>query len=94
MKKLLFAAAAAASLFGLAGLAEGTAAQALAAPSGTGSAQDTVNSLESSGYRVVVKKVGVEPLELCTVDSIRPGSTPGVPVSQVVQQPVYLTANC
>jgi hypothetical protein len=76
------------------GLAAGTAAQAVAAPSGTGSAQDTVNSLESSGYRVVVKRVGVEPLELCTVDSIRPGSAAGIPANQVVQQPVYLTANC
>ncbi|MET0701216.1 MAG: hypothetical protein ABWY93_16295 [Mycobacterium sp.] len=91
MKKLVLAAAVAGAMFGL---AAGTAAQAVAAPSGIGSAQDTVNSLESSGYRVVVKKVGVEPLELCTVDSIRPGSTAGVPASQVVQQPVYLTANC
>lgn len=76
------------------GLAAGTATQAVAAPSGTGSAQDTVNSLESSGYQVVVKKVGVEPLELCTVDSIRQGSTAGDQANRVVQQPVYLTANC
>jgi hypothetical protein len=91
MKKLIFAAAVAGAVVGL---ATGSAAQALAAPSGTGSAQDTVKSLEGVGYRVVVKKVGVEPLELCTVDSIRPGTTAGVPANKVVQQPVYLTANC
>jgi hypothetical protein len=91
MKKVLFAVAAAAVMFGL---SAGTAAQAVAAPSGTGSALDTVTSLESSGYQVVVKKVGVQPLEMCTVDSIRPGSAAGATANHVVQQPVYLTANC
>jgi hypothetical protein len=91
MKKLIFATAVAGSLFGL---AAGTAGQALAAPTGAGSALDTVQSLENSGYSVVVNKVGGAPLELCTVDSIRPGRTTDIRLNHVVLQPVYLTANC
>jgi hypothetical protein len=76
---------------------------ALAAPSGVGSAQDTVNTLESSGYRVVLNKVGTGPLDHCTVGSVHPGETVirpvsggtgGNPVNQIVCQTVYLTANC
>jgi carbohydrate-selective porin OprB len=91
MKKLLFATAVAGTMLGL---AAGTAAPALAAPSGTGSAQETVNSLENSGYRVVVSKVGTAPIELCTVDSASPGRTVDLRVNRVVQQPLYLMANC
>ena len=74
---------------------------ALAAPSGVGSAQDTVNTLESSGYQVVLNKVGTAPLDLCTVGAVRPGETIVRPVhngnnlvNQIVYQTVYLTANC
>jgi hypothetical protein len=91
MKKLVFATAVAGAMLGL---AAGTAAQALAAPSGTGSAQETVNPLANSGHQVVPSKVGAGPLELCTVDSIRPGRTVDLRVNRVVQQPLYLTANC
>ncbi|CAN5603149.1 hypothetical protein BH09ACT8_BH09ACT8_38540 [soil metagenome] len=91
MKKLVFATAVVGSLFGL---ATGTAAQALAAPTGAGSALDTVHSLENSGFSVAVNKVGGAPLELCTVDSIRPVRTTDIRLNHVVLQPVYLTANC
>jgi hypothetical protein len=74
---------------------------AQAAPSGVGSAQDTVNELENNGYQVVLKKVGTAPLDHCTVDSVRPGemvthavAAGGDFVTQVVYQTVYLTAKC
>jgi hypothetical protein len=79
----------------------GLPAGAQAAPSGIGSAQDTVNELESNGYKVVLKKVGSAPLDLCTVDSVQPGETVthavkagNEVVSRVVYQTVYLTAKC
>jgi hypothetical protein len=37
----------------------GLPAGAQAAPSGIGSAQDTVNELENSGFKVVLNKMGV-----------------------------------
>lgn len=49
------------------------AAPASAAPTGPGSAQDTVKSLEDSGYTVIVSKTGSAPLTKCAVSSIRPG---------------------
>jgi hypothetical protein len=82
-------------------LALGLPASAQAAPSGIGSAQDTVNELEDNGFRVVLNKVGPGPLDHCTVDSVRPGEmvtrpvqTGGELVNQIVYQTVYLTAKC
>ncbi|HET6733243.1 hypothetical protein [Mycobacterium sp.] len=79
----------------------GFPAGAQAAPSGIGSAQDTVNELESNGFKVVLNKVGTAPLDLCTVDSVLPGETVthavkagNEVVSRVVYQTVYLTAKC
>lgn len=40
---------------------------AAAAPAGPDSVQDTVNRLESNGYKVILNKVGTAPLEQCTV---------------------------
>jgi hypothetical protein len=91
MKKLIFATAVAGSLFGL---AAGTAAQAVAAPSGTGPALDTVNSQESNGYHVSVNKVGTTPLELCTIDSALPNRRTDLRPNRMVLEPVYLIANC
>lgn len=69
-------------------------AGAQAAPSGIGSAQDTVNELENNGFKVVLNKMGAGPLDRCTVDSVRPGETVTRPVknggdlvSQIVYQP-------
>ena len=82
-------------------LALGLAAGAQAAPSGIGSAQDTVNELENNGFNVVLNKKGEAPLDHCTVDSVRPGMTVIRPVQngvdvvdQIVYQTVYLTAKC
>jgi hypothetical protein len=82
-------------------LAMGFAAGAEAAPSGIGSAQDTVNELESYGYKVILNKLGPGPLDHCSVDSVRPGAAVVQPVgagsevlNQIVYQTVYLTAKC
>jgi hypothetical protein len=82
-------------------LAVGFPASAHAAPSGIGSAQDTVNELEDNGFKVVLNKMGTGPLDHCTVDSVRPGETVIRPVrngtdlvNQIVYQTVYLTAKC
>ena len=82
-------------------LAVGFPAIAAAAPSGIGSAQDTVDELENHGFNVVLNKMGPGPLDHCTVDSVRPGMTVIRPVQngvdvvdQIVYQTVYLTAKC
>jgi hypothetical protein len=82
-------------------LALGLPGSAHAAPSGIGSAQDTVNELEDNGFRVVLNKMGAGPLDHCTVASVRPGETVTSPVqsggelvNQIVYQTVYLTAKC
>ena len=73
-------------------LALGLPAGAQAAPSGIGSAQDTVNELEHNGFKVVLNKMGAAPLDHCTVDSVRPGETVSRLVqngNQLVNQTVY-----
>ena len=51
----------------------GLAAPATAAPSGGGSAQDTVNQLQAQGQRVILNKLGSASLDQCTVSSVRAG---------------------
>lgn len=60
---------------GLAAAVLGFAAPALAAPSGPGSAQDTISKLEAQGYNVIVNHVGTTPLDQASVVSVRPGQT-------------------
>jgi len=72
MKKLGLATVAAS---GLAAAILGLAAPAAAAPSGPGSAQDTINNLKADGYNVIVNRVGGTPLEQATVVAVRPGQT-------------------
>jgi hypothetical protein len=98
MNKLTFATIAREAFIAL---ALGLPAGAQAAPSGIGSAQDTVDELEHSGYKVVLNKLGTAPLDHCSVDSVRPGETVtqlvragGELVNQIVDQTVYLTAKC
>jgi hypothetical protein len=99
MKKLTFATLAAT---GLAAATLGLAAPVMAAPSGAGSAQDTVNSLQSSGYKVILSRVGAAPLDQCTVTSVRPGQPITEPrtssgnnlVQQVLFTTVYVDAKC
>lgn len=70
MKKLGFAATVAT---GLAAAVIGLAAPAGAAPTGTGSAADTIASLESSGNQVVVNNLSGAPLDEAKVVAVHPG---------------------
>lgn len=85
----------------LAVLAIGTAPLSTAAPSDTDSAQDVVNSLQSSGHRVILNKTGSAPLSECTVTSIRPGrevaelKSSGDDLERVVNYTtIYVDARC
>jgi len=73
----------------------GLAAPASAAPSGSGSVQDTVDSLQANGYKVIINKTGAAPLDQCTVTSIRPGQKVAQPTTRdggdVVQHVLYTT---
>jgi hypothetical protein len=60
---------------GLAAAAVGSASPAVTAPSGVGTAQDIVNSLQAGGYTVVLKQVGNAPLDKCTVSAVGPDHT-------------------
>jgi hypothetical protein len=102
MKGFAFAMLAAGSLVAA---SLGLAAPAVTAPSGPGTVQDTVNSLQASGYQVIVSKVGNAPLEQCTVTAVRPGQTysrtdSGVPgagndvVTTVTNKTVYVDVRC
>jgi hypothetical protein len=101
MKGIAFATLAASSLVAA---SLGLAAPAVAAPTGPGTAQDTVNSLQASGFNVVLNKVGNAPLEQCTVTAVRPGQTysrtdsgvPGAnhPMTTVTDQTVYVDLRC
>ncbi len=53
----------------------GFAAEAVAAPTGVGSAADTVKSLEADGYTVQVNGAATSPLSECTVTGVHPGGT-------------------
>lgn len=58
------------------GLAVGAlalAGPAAAAPSGTGSAQQTIKQLEDEGYRVILSRVGSGSISDCNVKAVRPG---------------------
>ena len=72
MKKFGFATVVAS---GLAAAVLGFAAPAVAAPSGPGTAQDTISQLESQGYKVIVNRVGSTPLDQATVVAVRHGQT-------------------
>jgi hypothetical protein len=60
---------------GLAAATLGLAAPAVAAPSGPGNAQETINDLKADGYNVIVNHVGGTPLEQASVVAVRPGQT-------------------
>jgi hypothetical protein len=95
MKRFSFATIAASAL---AAVAIGLATPADAAPSDTRSAQDTINSLEASGYKVILNKLSDRPLEQASVVSIRPGravtqrvtGSGGDSVDKVVYTTVYV----
>lgn len=51
----------------------GLAAPALAAPSGSGNAQDTISSLEEQGYQVIVNRMSTAPVSEANVVSVGEG---------------------
>jgi hypothetical protein len=72
MKKFALAAAVAG---GLAAATIGLAAPALAAPTGPGDAQQTIDVLRAQGYTVIVNRIGTAPLTHSDVVAVRPGQT-------------------
>ncbi|MEN4398318.1 hypothetical protein ACNQR7_14675 [Mycolicibacterium senegalense] len=49
------------------------AGPAAAAPSGAGTAQQTIKQLEDEGYRVILSRVGSGSINDCNVKAVRPG---------------------
>lgn len=73
----------------------GLASSAMAAPSGPGSAQDTVDTLRASGYHVVMNKVGAAPMDQCAVSGVRRGNPVTVSADpRVVYTTVYVDLQC
>jgi NADPH:quinone reductase-like Zn-dependent oxidoreductase len=78
------------------------AAVATAAPAGPSQIIDTVRSLESQGYNVVVNRTGGAPLSQCSVRAVRPGQTHATTDSRggsslnttVTSRTVYLDVAC
>ncbi|MGV0812102.1 hypothetical protein ABQF34_09095 [Mycolicibacterium boenickei] len=74
---------------------------AAAAPSGQ-SAEQTVKSLQTSGYHVIVNRTGAAPLANCTVLGVRQGQTHATDDSRgggsikttVISQTVYVDVAC
>ena len=87
---------------GIAPLMIAAAQPAAAAPAGPDSVQDTVNRLESNGYKVILNKVGSAPLERCTISGVRPGrdvtelrqNRRDQTVERIVYTTVYVDAAC
>jgi hypothetical protein len=84
-----------ASVLGLTGVAA-------AAPTGPSKVDDTVRTLESSGYDVIVNRSGAAPLSSCTVASIRPGQIYSTvdsrgsssPSATILSKTVYVDVAC
>jgi hypothetical protein len=73
----------------------GPVSPALAAPSGPGSVQSTLDALKANGFHVVVNRVGKASLDQCTVTGIR--RTGPLTVSadpKVVRTTVYVDLRC
>jgi len=89
---------------GLVAATLGLAAPVVATPSDGESAQDTVNRLESEGFRVILNKVGSGALDQCTATAVRPGqdvTEPGTsrigsrdPVQDLLYTTVYVDVQC
>jgi hypothetical protein len=83
-------------------LLAGPAQVATAAPAGPGTVQDTVSTLESRGYKVIMNKTGSSPLERCSVAAVRPGrdvtelrkNAREHTVERVVYKTVFLDVSC
>jgi hypothetical protein len=76
----------------LAGAALGLAHTAAAAPSGVGSAQDTVNRLQALGYNVTLNGSKTTALSECTVLGVHPGDPGNVVAPQFTT--IYVDISC
>lgn len=72
MKKFALATAV---VSGLAAAVIGLAAPAIAAPTGPGDAQQTIDVLRAQGYTVIVNRIGTAPLDHSEVVAVRSGQT-------------------
>ncbi|MDZ7884153.1 MAG: hypothetical protein U5N53_15160 [Mycobacterium sp.] len=72
-------------------------------PVAVGSAQETINQLQDSGFRVIVNKVGTGTLDQCIATAVRPGRdvteraiAPGSDgtVERVAYTTVYVDVKC
>jgi hypothetical protein len=80
---------------GLTVAALGPVSQALAAPSGPGSAQNTLDTLKANGFHVVINRVGQASLDQCTVTGIRKAGPVTVSADpKVVRTTVYVDLRC
>ena len=81
------------------------AGAANAAPTGPGTASQTVSALQANGFHVIVNKTGTAPLDACAVRNVRPGQTfaredSGAPgagssiVETVTSKTVYVDVDC
>ena len=57
----------------LASAAIGIATTANAAPTAPSAAESTLSGLQMRGYHVIVNRVGMAPLDMCSVSAVRPG---------------------
>jgi hypothetical protein len=86
----------------LAASAVALAAFANAAPSGPSTVDQTVRTLEASGYNVIVNRTGAAPSSQCTVSSVRPGQTHSTTDSRggssltttITSKTVYVDVTC
>ena len=75
---------------------------ASAAPTGPSEVEETVKTLEASGYNVVLNRTGSEPLSSCSVQEVRPGQThrtfdsrgSSTPSETIVAETVYVDLAC
>ncbi|WP_123028824.1 hypothetical protein [Mycolicibacterium stellerae] len=78
------------------------AGAATAAPTGPTQVEETVKTLEASGYNVVLNRTGAAPLSSCTVKEVRPGQThktfdsrgSSTPSETIVAETVYVDLAC
>lgn len=85
----------------LAAAAVAVAGVAGAAPAGPSQVDDTVRTLQASGYHVIVNRTGAAPLSECTVSAVRPGVTHqttdvvGSDITpKIISDTVYLDVTC
>jgi hypothetical protein len=77
------------------------ASVASAAPTGPSQVEDTVRTLEASGYTVIVNRSGAAPLSECSVSALRQGVTHqatdvvGSDIEpKIISDTVYLDVTC